>query len=99
MSDSRFDVEEVFDASDYRYFYDLSLTAERTAREVELIWKILELQPGMEVLDLACGYGRIANALAAHGCHVTGIDISPVYIEQARREADTQALAVDYHVG
>jgi cyclopropane fatty-acyl-phospholipid synthase-like methyltransferase len=31
----------------------------------ELIWRLLELEPGMEVLDLACGHGRIANVLAA----------------------------------
>ena len=54
---------EAFD-EDYLYFYEELLTPERTAAEVELIWKLLELEPGLELLDLACGHGRIANPLA-----------------------------------
>jgi 2-polyprenyl-3-methyl-5-hydroxy-6-metoxy-1,4-benzoquinol methylase len=37
----------------------------------ELTWRLLELRPGMSVLDLACGHGELANLLAARGlpCH------------------------------
>src|SRR5690348_14749318 len=65
MDDTRFDVEAVFAADDYHYFYDAVLTPERTAREVDLIWRLLDLENGVNVLDLACGHGRIANSLAA----------------------------------
>jgi cyclopropane fatty-acyl-phospholipid synthase-like methyltransferase len=35
--------------------------------------RLLELEPGMELLDLACGYGRITNRFAKRGCRVTGL--------------------------
>ncbi len=35
------------------------------------------LAPGSEVLDLACGSGRHARALAALGCHVDAVDRDP----------------------
>lgn len=43
------------------------------------------LAPGSAVLDLGCGCGMpIAHALARRQ-HVTGVDLSPVQIERARR--------------
>lgn len=99
MADERFDVAAVFDADDYLYFYGPRLTAERTEGEVERIWRLLDLQPGMEVLDLACGHGRIANQLAARGCAVTGIDITPGFLDVARRDAAALGVSVEYVEG
>jgi SAM-dependent methyltransferase len=99
MADERFDVEAVFDVDDYLYFYGSQLTAERTEREVERIWQVLNLQPGMEVLDLACGHGRIANQLAARGCAVTGIDVTAGFLDVARRDAAALGVSVDYVEG
>lgn len=42
---------------------------------------------GPQVLDLGCGTGDLALALARRGYHVTGVDISPVAIERARAKA------------
>ncbi len=43
-----------------------------------------DLQAGDHVLDLGCGVGGPARYLATtFGCHVTGIDISPSFIEAA----------------
>jgi SAM-dependent methyltransferase len=39
---------------------------------------------GRGVLEIACGTGRVALDLAAHGCRVTGLDRSPAMIEAAR---------------
>ena len=39
------------------------------------------------VLDVGCGYGRIAVALAAVGHRVTGVDIAPALMTEARRRA------------
>ena len=36
------------------------------------------------VLDVACGPGLVACEFAKHACHVTGIDITPAMIEQAK---------------
>lgn len=99
MDEQRFDVEAVFDVDDYLYFYGLQLTAERTEREVERIWQLLDLQPGMEVLDLACGHGRIANQLAARGCVVTGLDVTSGFLDVARRDAAALGVSVAYVEG
>lgn len=48
-----------------------------------------DLPPG-RALDLACGEGRNARWLAAHGWQVTGTDFSPVAIDRAR-QLDSEA--------
>jgi SAM-dependent methyltransferase len=92
-----FDVDGLF-GEDYLYFYAGPLDARREA-EVELIWQLLELEPGLEVLDLACGHGRIANALAARGCQVTGLDATPLFLDRARHDAAARGVAVTYVEG
>lgn len=42
--------------------------------------------PGARALDLACGTGDIAFALAAHGARVTGLDITLRMVELAREK-------------
>jgi ubiquinone/menaquinone biosynthesis C-methylase UbiE len=37
------------------------------------------------VLDFGCGAGRLSQALAEHAGAVTGVDVSPPMLEQARR--------------
>lgn len=38
------------------------------------------------ILDAGCGAGRVAGYLAARGHEVTGLDLDPVLIDQARRD-------------
>ncbi|MEO7397757.1 MAG: methyltransferase domain-containing protein [Ilumatobacteraceae bacterium] len=54
-----------------------------TAQEVEHLVTELALTPGMRVLDVGCGPGRHAIALAERGIAVHGIDISHAFIELA----------------
>lgn len=54
---------------------------------------------GMSVLDVACGPGIVACALAQTGAQVTAIDLTPAMIEQARLRATRMNVAVDYHIG
>jgi cyclopropane fatty-acyl-phospholipid synthase-like methyltransferase len=70
-----FEFSEVFNV-DYLFFYGPELEAVSDA-EAETIWRLLDLEPGMEVLDLACGHGRIANRLARRGARVMGLDATP----------------------
>ena len=51
------------------------------------------LPAGASVLDLGCGNGRVAIALAQRGYGVEGIDISPSMVEEARAAA--AALGID----
>jgi ubiquinone/menaquinone biosynthesis C-methylase UbiE len=53
----------------------------------------LARQTGGRVLEIACGTGRIALALADDGFDVTGIDISEGMLTIARRKAATSSAA------
>jgi ubiquinone/menaquinone biosynthesis C-methylase UbiE len=46
------------------------------------------------VLDLGCGYGRIAIPLAAAGHSVVGLDLCPGLLREARANADRSGLSI-----
>ena len=91
----RFDAQDVFD-DDYLFFYADVLDDEVSDRQTDLIWDLLELEPGAQVLDLACGHGRIANRLAGRGASVTGLDVTPRFLDRARDQARAHGVEVDY---
>ena len=45
---------------------------------------LLPALAGQQVLDVACGQGRMCRYLAAHGAQVTGIDLSAAMLGKAR---------------
>ncbi len=53
----------------------------------------LDVSPGTRVLDVGCGVGRWSSLLAARGASVTGIDLSPTMIEEAKRRAAERGVA------
>ncbi|HTQ36753.1 MAG TPA: bifunctional 2-polyprenyl-6-hydroxyphenol methylase/3-demethylubiquinol 3-O-methyltransferase UbiG [Steroidobacteraceae bacterium] len=53
---------------------------------------------GATVLDVGCGGGLLAEALARRGAHVTGIDLAPAMITTAQLHAAESGLAIDYRV-
>jgi len=53
----------------------------------------LKVSAGTRVLDIGCGVGRWSRLLAARGAHVTGVDISPTMVEEARRRARSEGVA------
>jgi SAM-dependent methyltransferase len=55
--------------------------------------------PPATVLDLGCGTGSLAVLLVELGHSVTGIDLSPRMIEQAREKARRHGARVDLRVG
>jgi len=77
----------------------LRIDPERTHREAEFIGNALGLQPGMRVLDLACGHGRISLELARRGLEVVGVDLSERSIELARDAAEREGLAIEFMRG
>lgn len=88
-----------FYGQDYLDVYDDALRPERAAREVDFVHTALALQAGQELLDLCCGPGRHAVALAKRGLRVTGLDLSAHYLalaEQSAQEQGTQ-LASTVH--
>lgn len=67
-----------------------------TAQEVEFLVELLDLRPGMRVLDVGCGPGRHAVALAAAGLRVTGIDVSSRFLEIAARRCREAGVAAAF---
>jgi len=57
--------------------------------------RLLSPREGMQVLDIACGQGFFSREIARRGAQVTGADISPELIEEAKRLSDSP---VTYHV-
>ena len=75
-----------------------------TEQEVAFLVDVLGLAPGMRLLDVGCGPGRHAHALARRGLEVVGIDISQRFIDLATerapagatfQRADARALSFD----
>jgi SAM-dependent methyltransferase len=86
------DVANMFSVDDYMYFYADYLDADRSNNETALAVRLLNLNQPMRVLDLACGFGRIANRLALLGHRVTGIEYQPGFLELARADAERNDL-------
>jgi len=74
---------ELFD-DDYLYFYAEAIGPSRSDAEAEVIAELLSLEPGMRVLDVPCGEGRISGRLARRGCRVVGIDTNDRWVALGR---------------
>src|SRR5690606_38763565 len=54
---------------------------------------LLGLTAGIVLLDVGCGLGGPARLAARrHGCHVTGVDVSPDFVDAARELTDRTGL-------
>lgn len=80
---------------DYPRIYSERLSQEATERETAFVLQALELQEGNRVLDLACGHGRHAVALARRGMVVTGQDLNEDYLQLARDGAAQAGVEVE----
>jgi SAM-dependent methyltransferase len=69
-----------------------------TEQEIDFLVAALGLEPGMHVLDVGCGPGRHALALARRGFLVTGVDLSPEFVDLARAGATTEGLDASFEV-
>ena len=98
MSEFGFDVAESFN-DDYLWFYGPMFTHERNQIDANQIIATLGLEDRSSVLDAPCGHGRIANLLAADGHTVTGVDITPLFIDKALTDAQALGVQVDYRLG
>lgn len=54
--------------------------------------RLAEAGPEDTVLDVACGPGLLAGAFASFVRHVTGVDVTPAMLEQARALQETKGL-------
>ena len=65
---------------------DHDLLNPTSTEKIRLVGSYLRLGAQTSVLDLACGKAGPALILAQeYGCQIHGVDVSPVFIEEARR--------------
>lgn len=78
----------------YKEIWRSIIPAELTPKEVDFMMQYFNLKPGNRVLDIMCGYGRHALALARKGIEVTAVDNLPDYIREIQQIADAERLPV-----
>jgi SAM-dependent methyltransferase len=59
---------------------------------IDLIREGARLRPCSDVLDVACGPGLVALALAPSAGHVTGLDLTPAMLDKARQLQQERGL-------
>ncbi|HVB11270.1 MAG TPA: methyltransferase domain-containing protein [Bacillota bacterium] len=78
--------------------YDLVFAGEvaHTQAQADFAAHACGLRPGQRVLDVCCGPGRHAVALALRGLSVTGVDRDPHLLEVARERARSRGVGVHW---
>ena len=59
----------------------------------------LDIKPGTKFLDVACGSGNLALPAARLGAAVTGMDLAPEMVQQARENAKREGLTAQFDEG
>ena len=77
-------------------FWLLMTPESATLEEADFIERMLRVPKGALLLDVPCGGGRHAVALASRGYHVTGVDISPAFLGAAQSLAREREQAVTW---
>ena len=73
--------------------------AEKISQAGELVIERSGLEPGMDVLDVACGTGNATIPAARAGARVTGLDFSPELLEIARERGSDAMVEVEWVEG
>jgi ubiquinone/menaquinone biosynthesis C-methylase UbiE len=73
--------------------------AERVSDAGELIVERAGVEPGMELLDVACGTGNATIPAAREGARVTGLDFAPGLLAIARERAADAMVEVEWVEG
>ena len=86
----------VFDlfATDYDSWYETGQGKFVDSVETELVFRLLEVEKGMKVLDFGCGTGNFSIKLAELGCKVVGVDVSEGMLRIARKKAAQHRLNI-----
>ena len=78
---------------------DFGQIAQHSAKEAEKFVRRIGISSDAEVLDVACGTGNVSIPAARAGAKVTGIDIAPNLLEQARKRATDEGLSAVFDEG
>jgi SAM-dependent methyltransferase len=61
-----------------------AMPEETTQQEADFVEQVLQVAAPARLLDVPCGGGRHAHALAARGYQMTAVDVSPHFLAAAR---------------
>lgn len=78
----------------YKDIWRSIIPAELTPKEIDFMLSYFNLHPGSKVLDLMCGYGRHAIALAKKDIAVTALDNLDDYIIEIKKVAEEENLPI-----
>jgi 2-polyprenyl-3-methyl-5-hydroxy-6-metoxy-1,4-benzoquinol methylase len=78
---------------------DFGVVAKTISAGADSFVERLDIQPGARVLDVATGTGNVAIPLARKGAIVTGVDIAPNLLVQARERAAAEHLIAQFDEG
>jgi len=87
------DPKEMWDAGNF------AAVAEQILESGELVVDRAGVEPGMDVLDVACGSGNATIPAARAGAGVTGLDLAPGLLEVARERAADAMVEIDFIEG
>ncbi|NOZ10650.1 MAG: methyltransferase domain-containing protein, partial [Gammaproteobacteria bacterium] len=79
------------------YFSELEEQRYRTHSHI-LPW-IQQMEGGRSVLEIGCGIGMDSYQLAKRGLNVTGIDLTKIAIETAKKRFDRKGIVASFEVG
>jgi len=87
--------EDIFDQKYLDTYIDIN-TPTSTDREIRFLEKNFNLVGAVNILDLACGYGRHSIPLAKLGYKVTGIDYSDYFLNLAKDSAKKEKVIINF---
>jgi SAM-dependent methyltransferase len=87
------DPKEMWDAGNF------AAVAEKILDAGEAVVAAAGVEPGMDVLDVACGTGNATLPAARTGARTTGLDFAPGLLEIARERAADAMLEIDFIEG
>jgi SAM-dependent methyltransferase len=87
------DPKEMWDAGNF------AAVAEKILDAGEAVVAAAGVEPGMEVLDVACGTGNATLPAARTGARTVGLDFAPGLLEIARERAADAMVEIDFVEG
>jgi len=87
-------INDSFFDGQYKDIWKTIIPEQLTEKEVEFMLPYFNLKEGDRILDLMCGYGRHAIALAKKGMKVTAVDNLADYINEVKSVAEKDKLDI-----
>jgi SAM-dependent methyltransferase len=74
----------------------LALISNKPTIAVKKLLEVEKIKSDSKILEIGCGVGRNTNYLSQQGLKVSGIDISPLAIDEAKKRTDEIGADVSY---